>query len=131
MADIKVTEVRVKLAPANKERLLGYCSVTLNNAFVVKDLKIIQGEQEPFVAMPSRKIQDRCPKCGHKNHLRARFCNECGNSLSPDRAELDARGRAKLHFDLIHPISSKVREYMHEQIVEAYAREAEAKNRKS
>jgi stage V sporulation protein G len=127
MGNIEVTEVRVKLAPANKERLLGYCSITLNNAFVIKDLKIIQGEAEPFVAMPSRKIKDRCPKCGSRNHLRARFCNDCGIELKSDRAELDNRGRAKLHFDLVHPIRPKVRDYIHTKIVEAYQQAANAR----
>lgn len=123
MRDIEVTEVRVKLASEDDEKLLGYCSVTLNNAFVIKDLKLIQGDGTPFVAMPSRKITDKCGACGFKNHLRAKFCNECGGKLNPNRADMDARGRAKLHFDLVHPIRAEVREYMHKKIVEAYEAE--------
>ena len=73
--------------------------------------------------MPSRKITDKCGKCGSKNHLRARFCNECGGKLKPNRAEVDARGRAKLHFDLVHPIRSDVRDYVHRKIVEAFESE--------
>lgn len=124
MRDIEVTEVRVKLASEEDEKLLGYCSVTLNNAFVIKDLKIIQGDDTPFIAMPSRKITDKCPKCGYKNHLRAKFCNECGGKLPHNRADTDARGRAKLHFDLVHPIRSDVRDYVHKAILDAYAKEA-------
>ncbi|MBX3459831.1 MAG: SpoVG family protein [Planctomycetes bacterium] len=123
MQDIEVTEVRVKLASEDDEKLLGYCSVTLNNAFVIKDLKIIQGDGSPFIAMPSRKITDKCSRCGYKNHLRAKFCNECGNKLPVNRADTDARGRAKLHFDLVHPIRGEVREYVHRKIVEAYEAE--------
>ena len=123
MRDIEVTEVRVKLAGESDEKLLGYCSITINNAIVIKDLKIIQGDTAPFVAMPSRKITDKCGKCGSKNHLRARFCNECGGKLKPNRAEVDARGRAKLHFDLVHPIRSDVRDYVHRKIVEAFESE--------
>ena len=124
MRDIEVTEVRIKLAAEDDEKLLGYCSVTLNNAFVIKDLKIIQGDGSPFIAMPSRKITDKCPRCSGKNHLRAKFCNECGSKLDPQRAETDQRGRAKLHFDLVHPICAEVREYVHQKIVEAYQQEA-------
>ena len=124
MRGIEVSEVRIKLASDPDEKLLAYCSVTLNNAVVIKDLKIIQGEAAPFVAMPSRKITDKCGKCGSKNHLRAKFCNECGSKLKPNRAETDARGRAKLHFDLVHPICAEVREYVHQKIVEAYQQEA-------
>jgi hypothetical protein len=64
MRGIEVSEVRIKLASDPDEKLLAYCSVTLNNAIVIKDLKIIQGEATPFVAMPSRKITDKCGKCG-------------------------------------------------------------------
>jgi stage V sporulation protein G len=124
MRDIEVTEVRVKLASEEDDKLLGYCSVTLNNAFVIKDLKIIQGDDQPFIAMPSRKITDKCGKCGYKNHLRAKFCNECGHKLPHNRADTDARGRAKLHFDLVHPIRSEVRDYVHKKILDAYAEAA-------
>lgn len=123
MRDIEVTEVRVKLASEDDDKLLGYCSVTLNNSFVIKDLKIIRGDDSPFIAMPSRKITDKCNKCGYKNHLRAKFCNECGNRLPSNRADTDARGRAKLHFDLVHPIRSDIRDYVHEEIIKAYEEE--------
>jgi stage V sporulation protein G len=124
MRDIEVTEVRIKLASEDDDKLLGYCSVTLNNAFVIKDLKIIQGDDAPFIAMPSRKITDKCAKCGYKNHLRAKFCNECGTKLPHNRAETDVRGRAKLHFDLVHPIRAEVRDYVHKAILDAYEKEA-------
>src|SRR5262245_41894805 len=120
MHDIEVTEVRVKLASDDDDKLLGYCSVTLNHSFVIKDLKLIQGDGSIFIAMPSRKITDKCGGCGFKNHLRAKFCNECGIKLNPNRADTDARGRAKLHFDLVHPIRAEVREYVHRKIIEAY-----------
>ena len=86
---------------------LANCS---DNAFVVRDLKIIEGVKGYFVAMPSRKLTDRCGGCGSKNHLRARFCNQCGNKLDEDRATRDADGRAKLHADIAHPINSGCRE---------------------
>ncbi len=66
-----ITEVRIKLCEENNERLLAFCSVTFDNAFVVRDLKIIEGTKGVFVAMPSRKLTDRCGKCGCKNLLRA------------------------------------------------------------
>lgn len=130
MRDLEVTEVRVKLASEDDEKLLGYCSVTLNHSFVIKDLKIIQGDDAAFIAMPSRKITDKCRKCSYKNHLRARYCNECGAKLPSNRADTDARGRAKLHFDLVHPIRSDVRDYVHDKIMEAYEEEY-AKRRSS
>ena len=53
----------------------------------------IDGNKGLFVAMPSRKLHDRCPACAGKNHIRARFCNDCGHRLKEGRGDLDDRGR--------------------------------------
>src|SRR5207247_10626520 len=53
---IEITEVRVSLR--NDEKLKAFVSITLNNAFVIRGLKIIQGNNGLFVAMPSRKRPD-------------------------------------------------------------------------
>ncbi|MBL8729766.1 MAG: SpoVG family protein [Planctomycetes bacterium] len=125
-AQFHITEVRVKLTDDPRNKLRAYCSVTIDDAFVVRDLKIIDGSKGPFVAMPSRKLADHCPKCHHKNHLRAAYCNQCGLQLDPERAPKDARGRARLHADLAHPINSNTRIELHKAVVRAYAEEAEA-----
>lgn len=123
---MKITEIRVKLVGNNEERLKAFCSVTLDGSFVIRDLKIIDGANGPFVAMPSRKLSDRCPKCGGKNHYRAKFCNECGNRLDPNRAPRDEEGRVKLHADVAHPINAAGREQIQREVIEAYEKEAEA-----
>ena len=120
-----ITEVRIKLVEENNERLQAFCSVTFDNAFVVRDLKIIEGTKGSFVAMPSRKLTDRCGKCGCKNHLRARFCNSCGYKLDENRAVRDADGRAKLHADIAHPINSACREVIQTAVIKAYQDERE------
>jgi stage V sporulation protein G len=122
---VVITEVRIKLCEANSERLLAFCSVTFDNAFVVRDLKIIEGTKGMFVAMPSRKLTDRCMKCGCKNHLRARFCNQCGGKLDEHRAMRDTDGRAKLHADIAHPIHSAAREQIQGAVIKAYSEEKE------
>ena len=125
-SDFLVTEVRVKLTDDPRNKLKAYCSVTIDQSFVVRDLKIIEGHRGPFVAMPSRKLADHCPRCHHKNHLRASFCNHCGTRLDPDRAPKDGRGRARLHADLAHPINSATRIEVHKAVVRAYTEEVEA-----
>ena len=120
-----ITEVRIKLMEDNNERLQAFCSVTFDDAFVVRDLKIIEGTKGSFVAMPSRKLTDRCHACGCKNHLRARFCNQCGSKLDEDRATRDADGRAKLHADIAHPINSACREVIQGAVLKAYHEEKE------
>jgi stage V sporulation protein G len=124
---VVITEVRIKLMEDNNEneRLQAFCSVTFDDAFVVRDLKIIEGTKGSFVAMPSRKLTDRCPGCGCKNHLRARFCNACGGKLDEDRATRDADGRVKLHADIAHPINSACREIIQTAVLKAYQAERE------
>ena len=118
-----ITEVRIKLMEDNNERLQAFCSVTFDDAFVVRDLKIIEGTKGSFVAMPSRKLTDRCGSCGCKNHLRARFCNQCGHKQDEDRAVRDQDGRAKLHADIAHPINSACREVIQGAVLKAYQEE--------
>jgi stage V sporulation protein G len=122
---VVITEVRIKLMEDNHERLQAFCSVTFDDMFVIRDLKIIEGTKGSFVAMPSRKLTDRCPQCKCKNHLRARFCNQCGARLDENRAVRNADGRAKLHADIAHPINSSCREVMQGAIIRAYQEEKE------
>ncbi len=53
---MKITEIRITLRDDNK--LKGFASITLDDAFVIRGLKIIEGASGPFVAMPSRKRKD-------------------------------------------------------------------------
>lgn len=53
---MKITEVKV--FPVNEDRLKAYVSITFENCFVVRDLKVIQGTSGLFVAMPSKKRKD-------------------------------------------------------------------------
>ncbi len=120
-----ITEVRIKLMEDPGERLKAFCSITFDNCFVVRDLKIIDGSNGPFVAMPSRKLTSHCARCGMKNHLRAQYCNQCGAGLSQDRMPLDADGRAKLYADIAHPINSACREMIQEHVINEFYNELE------
>lgn len=54
---MKITDVRVrKLSEEGKMR--GIVSVTFDDTFVVHDIKIIEGQNGLFIAMPSRKVND-------------------------------------------------------------------------
>ncbi len=120
---MEITEVRVKLMEEPGERLQAFCSITFDDAFVVRDLKIIEGATGPFVAMPSRKLTAHCPGCGCKNHLRAAHCNQCGTRLKEPPMIKDDEGRAKLYADIAHPINSACREMIQQRVIEAYAEE--------
>ena len=51
-----ITEVRV--FPVNEERLKAYATITFDDCFIIRDLKIIDGNNGLFVAMPSKKRKD-------------------------------------------------------------------------
>jgi len=122
---MEISEVRVKLIQNKDERLKSFFSVTFDNEFVIRDIKIIEGAKGYFVAMPSRKISDHCNKCGGKNHLRAKFCNNCGASLGENRAKKDPQGRMKLHADIAHPINADCRRKIQEKVTVAFKEELE------
>jgi stage V sporulation protein G len=50
---MEVTEVRV--FPVHEEKLKTYVALTFDHCVVVRDLKVIQGNNGLFVAMPSKK----------------------------------------------------------------------------
>jgi stage V sporulation protein G len=114
---MEITEVRIKLMEDSDDRLQAFCSITFDNCFVVRDLKIIEGTHGPFVAMPSRKLTSHCCQCGAKNHLRASYCNHCGAKQKEDRLLRDADGRAKLYADIAHPINSACREMIQNRVI--------------
>jgi stage V sporulation protein G len=53
---MEVTEVRV--FPVQEEKLKAYVAITFDHCFVVRDLKVIEGNNGLFVAMPSKKRKD-------------------------------------------------------------------------
>lgn len=122
---MQITEVRIKLMDDGDDRLQAFCSITFDDSFVVRDLKIIEGTNGSFVAMPSRKLTSHCPSCRCKNHMRAQFCNQCGSKLNPQAAARDSEGRAKLYADIAHPVNSACREMIQERVVSEYRMELE------
>lgn len=122
---MEITEVRVKLINNKDDRLKAFCSMTMDNEFVVRDIKVIEGTSGYFIAMPSRKMSDHCESCGGKNHLRAKFCNNCGASLPEERAKKDIKGRMKLHADIAHPINAECRQKIQGKVTAAFKEECE------
>jgi len=48
----------VQIFPVEEDKLKAYATITLDNCFVVRDLKVIQGHTGVFVAMPAKKRKD-------------------------------------------------------------------------
>ncbi|WP_315521418.1 septation regulator SpoVG [Leptotrichia wadei] len=55
---MKVTDIRIRIGrqTENIERLKAYADITFDESFVVHGLKIIDGQNGLFVAMPSRRM---------------------------------------------------------------------------
>ncbi|HEX2973316.1 MAG TPA: SpoVG family protein [Tepidisphaeraceae bacterium] len=126
---MQLTEVRVKLCDGQAGRLKAFCSLTFDQAFVVRDVKLIEGNDGLFLAMPARKLCDHCPRCGEKNHLRARYCSNCGMRLDETRFEKyqngNSQSRMKLHADIAHPINADTRKDIESNVISAYHQEIE------
>ena len=54
---MKITDVRVRKV-AKEGKMKAVVSITIDEEFVVHDIKVIEGEKGMFIAMPSRKASD-------------------------------------------------------------------------
>lgn len=124
---MEITEVRIKLMEDSEDRLRAFCSITIDHCFVIRDLKIIEGSNGPFVAMPSRKLSARCGRCGNKNHLRSLYCNQCGARLRgmQDLRDVEGGNANKLYADIAHPINQACRDLIQQSVIGEYALEIE------
>lgn len=112
---VQITEVRLSRRNSKDGKLKAFATITFDNQFVIRDLKIIDGKKGLFVAMPSKKIYDSCSKCGKKNPIRNNFCGKCGARLNPRKMD-----RREEHRDIAHPINSQTRDYIQEAVIGEY-----------
>ena len=121
---MEITEVKTILKEGPDKKLKAYATITFDNCFVVRNVKVIKGNKGLFVAMPSRKMREACPKCNYKNAIRSKFCNQCGGNL-PVYTPKDQtqEPRQSEHRDIAHPITLECREYIQKKVLEAYESE--------
>lgn len=80
---MEISDIKIRKT-MNEGRLRAVVSITIDNAIAVHDIKLVQGDERLFVAMPSR------------------------------------REDSGIFRDIIHPISSNIRDELEEKIVKAY-----------
>lgn len=112
---MNITEVRFQPGASSTGKVKAYCSITLDGEFVIRDIKLIDGSNGLFVAMPSRGLTSRCTRCQYKNEPRNRFCGGCGTPVKPT----DATRRDS--YDIAHPINGSCRQKIEDAIMEALA----------
>ena len=120
---MEITEIRIFPKEGQDKKLRAYTTVTFDNAFVVRNIKIIQGSSGFFIAMPSRKMKYLCPKCNFKNEVGSKFCNQCGASIGTGQQPISSTNAKTEHRDIAHPITQEFRVYLQTKILEAYERE--------
>jgi len=94
--DVKITEVRIFPRHEHDQKLKAFAAMTLDDCFVVRDLKVIEGSKGLFVAMPSRRIEKKISE--------------------NDREE----GGHFDHRDIAHPITAEYRDYIQKTVLDAY-----------
>ncbi len=55
---MKISDVRIRFVKKDDSKLKAVASITIDDCFVVHDIKVIEGTDKPFIAMPSRKTND-------------------------------------------------------------------------
>jgi len=80
---IQISDIRIRKI-MNKDKLCAVVSLTINESIAIHDIKLVQGEERMFVAMPSKR---------------------------------DKKGT---YHDIVHPLNAEVREYLEQEILNAY-----------
>lgn len=120
---MNITEIRVFLKEGQDKKLKAYSTVTFDDSFVIRNIKVIQGTSGLFIAMPSRKIKLSCEKCGFKNEVGSKFCNHCGVLVKSGTASAQPMDTKAEHRDIAHPITQEFREKLQSKILEAFSKE--------
>lgn len=55
---MKISDIRIRLVKKDDGKLKAVASITIDECFVVHDIKVIQGNEGYFISMPSRKTPD-------------------------------------------------------------------------
>lgn len=58
MSAIEVTNVSVNRLKSSTSKIVGFVDITINNAIVIRGLKLVSGQKGVFVAFPSQKNKD-------------------------------------------------------------------------
>lgn len=127
---MEISEVRIALREspgagsqdgrAGEKRLKAYVTVTFDQCFVVRNIKVIEGRNGLFVAMPSQKPKTVCTHCSFRNDTGGRFCAQCGGSVSQPATDPEP---GEAHRDIAHPITLPFRQYVQQRVLQAYEAE--------
>lgn len=121
---MEITEVRIFLKDGQDKKLKAYATVTFDNCFVVRNIKVIHSAIGLFIAMPSRKMKFPCPKCHFKNEIGSKFCSYCGAKLPVQEVTMKPKDAKADHRDIAHPVTKDFREILQKKVLAAYEEQA-------
>lgn len=55
---MKISDIRIRLVDKEDSKLKAVASITIDDCFVVHDIKVIEGKEGYFISMPSKKTPD-------------------------------------------------------------------------
>ncbi len=116
---LNITHVNVRRSGLPSNKLKAYCSITIDGCFMVRGIKLIEGTNGMFLAMPSRNPGADCPRCRHKNPSRMAYCGKCGNPIAKVNSrvlESENSDRA----DIAHPLNAECRQQILDKILVAF-----------
>ena len=100
---MQITEIRVRLVPDNGQRLKAYCTVTLDGEFVVRDLKIIDGNNGLFVPCRLGSWRTAATSVVPRTTCAPASATSAAPKLAENRILRDEAGKPKLNIDIAHP----------------------------
>lgn len=134
---MKVTEVRIELARPG-DRLRAYATVTLENSFVVHNVRVVDlrdGSGRVAVFMPSKERTYKC-RCGFQSPvLSGEHCARCGLRMPDRQARIDevkahvegvlrrkgmATDKISIYLDVCNPITAEMRDEIERAVLGAY-----------
>lgn len=122
---LSITETKVVLAQeSGNAPIRGYATVAMNG-LVIHEMKLIESNGRRFVAFPTRRLEASCHSCDGKNFVRAKFCNWCGEKLACDSVRIGRNGKPELYLDVVHPVTSTVRNEIEKSLWKEYERQAQ------
>lgn len=111
-----ITRVQISLPSSEcKEKhpcLLAFVELCFDNALVIHDIKLIDGEFSPFLAFPSRERHTFCKHCNRKTSVKFTECKYCRKPIE--------WGDLPKFMDIVHPVSSTFRSYIQQEVIKEY-----------
>lgn len=111
---LEITEVIVEPTPAGK--VVAYCSITLNGALAIRNIRLIDVGAGAFMAMPNQRARVACPTCSGPTAIGLPYCGRCGAPVP------EAPPECPVHHDTCFPVSAEARRFIQDAVMAEYRR---------